>query len=716
VSIDLLLDQARAALRAARFPEAADLFGRCAALQAENPEVWFLLGACLDRCGKPADALQAFANAERLQPGYPQAANAQAAMLSAMGRWQEALDAFDRALAAAPDDAQTLTNRGIALETLSHAEQALRSYDAALELDPQHLGALNNRGALRLRLGQPELALEDHCRFVALAPASPTGHYNCAETYAAMLRDQEALAACEAALQLAPRHVKALIVRGLMLSSLGRSDEARDVLQTARSLDPGLFAETFKTAGFDPADACLMSPEFLYCLRGKERLRHCDWSGYEEFLTRFSDVANALTGGHDEPDYTALAYLAIFLPISPAVHFKLARQIAARVANRCGSVARRPREPGRRIRIGYVSPDFRTHPVAHVMCDLYARHDRTAVEVYAYSLHPGDDGPLRRKIMAGCDVFRECSEWPTAKIVESIRDDGIDILVDLAGYTDLARPDIFAWRPAPINVSLIGYPGTSGAPYMDYRITDPVASLPGEQQYYTEKLVYLDSSCLPYSNDTQIVGAGSRKDHGLPDDAFVFCSFNNPYKIEPTIFSSWMTILKQVPNSVLWVFAPTPAVKAHLIAEAEKRGIPPERLICAPGLPLELNIGRYRLADLFLDTHFYNGHATTLDPLWAGLPVLTWAGTNFAGRIGASHLTHLGMPELIAHSQVEYEQLACRLATRPHEMRATREKLATLRSTSALFRSDTMARALERAYQEMWRRYQAGLEPASFAL
>jgi predicted O-linked N-acetylglucosamine transferase (SPINDLY family) len=350
------------------------------------------------------------------------------------------------------------------------------------------------------------------------------------------------------------------------------------------------------------------------------------------------------------------------------------------------------------------------------MCGLYARHDRSAVEVYAYSLHPGDDGPLRRQIAAGCDVFRECSEWTTRSIVECVRDDGIDILVDLAGYTDFARPEIFAWRPAALNVSLIGYPGTTGAPYMDYRITDPIASPPGEEQYYTEKLVYLDGSCLPYDNHTEIKDAGSRQDHGLPDDAFVFCSFNNPYKIEPTIFSAWMNILKKVPSSVLWIFAPIPAVKAHLIAEAKKRGVDPARLICAPGLPLALNIGRYRLADLFLDTHFYNGHATTLDPLWAGLPVLTWAGANFAGRVGASHLTHLDMPELIAESASEYERLACHLATHPEAMRDVRRKLAVLRSTSPMFRSETMARSLDRAYIEMWRRCEAGQEPAAFTL
>jgi predicted O-linked N-acetylglucosamine transferase (SPINDLY family) len=716
VSIDTLLDQARAALHASDFLKAADLFRKCTVLQPDRPEAWFLLGASLDRCDKPADALQAFAEAERLDPDYPQAANAHAAMLSALGRWEEALAAFERALVRAPGNSQILTNCGIALEKLGCHDQALRSYDTALAVDPEHLGALNNRGILHLKCGAPAAALEDHRRFVAHAPASPIGHYNCAETYAAMLMDQESLAACDATLRLDPHHVKALIVRGLMLSSLGRSDEAGDVLKTAKGLNADLFAETFRNAGFDPADASLMSPQFLYCLRGKERLRNCDWSNYEEFLTRFADTAEALQGGKDEPDYTALAYLALFLPISPSVHFKLARQIATKVQSRCGSIVRREREKDRRIRIGYVSPDFRTHPVAHVMSGLYGLHDRSAFEIYAYSLHPGDGGPLRQQIVAGCDVFRECTEWPTQKIVECIRDDGIDILVDLAGYTDSARPDIFAWRPAAINVSLIGYPGTSGASYMDYRITDSIASPPGEEQYYTEKLVYLNGSCLPYNEKTVIEDAGSRKDHGLPQDAFVFCCFNNPYKIEPTIFSVWMNVLQKVAHSVLWIFAPTPAVKAHLIAEAERRGVDPARLICAPGLPLELNIGRYRLADLFLDTHFYNGHATTLDPLWAGLPVLTWAGSTFAGRIGASHLAHLGMPELIAESASEYERMACDFATQPGVMREVRKKLGALRTGSPLFRSETMARNLDQAYLEMWRRYEAGQESASFTL
>jgi protein O-GlcNAc transferase len=713
--IDQLLEQARAALRAGRFAEAAELFGQCIALDAHDPQTWFFLGASLDRSGRPADALQAFVGAERLDPNFRNAANAQAAMLCALGRTEEAVAAFERALALDPRDPQVLTNLGIALEQLGRNAQAMQSYDAALEADPQHPGALNNRGVLRLKDGRPEAALEDHLRFVANDPGNPIGHYNCAETYAALLRDREALAACDVVLRLDPRHVKAMIVRGLVLSSLGRPEEASSTLKAAERLSPELFAETFRIAGFDAKDATLMSPEFIYCLRGKERLRRCDWSGYEEFLPRFAGTVETLQGHDDEPDYSALAYLALFLPLTPAVHFNLARQIGTKVQKRCGAVARHAREPGRKIRVGYVSPDFRNHPVAYVMCRVYGLHDRTAFEVYAYSLHPDDAGPMRPRIAAGCDVFRECSAWPTMQIVEQIRDDGIDILVDLAGYTDHARPDIFAWRPAPINVSLIGYPGTTGAPYMDYRITDRVASPPGEERYYTEKLVYLAGGCLPYNECTIVKDAGTRKDHGLPDDAFVFCCFNNPYKIEPVVFSAWMNILKKNPGSVLWLFAPIAAVKANLSARAQQSGINPVRLVWATGLPLELNIGRYRLADLFLDTHFYNGHATTLDPLWAGLPVVTWAGEHFAGRVGASHLAHLGMPELIAASAADYERLACHLATDRGALREMRRKLAALRSVSPVFRSETMARNLDRVFLQMWQRHAAGQAPASFA-
>jgi predicted O-linked N-acetylglucosamine transferase (SPINDLY family) len=616
-----------------------------------------------------------------------------------------------------PGDPHILANIGMAHEKLGHDTEALHYYDAALKSDPRHLGALNNRGILLLKTGDQEAALADHLQFVAAAPDNPVGHYNCAETYAALLRDEESLASCDAALRLNPRHTKAHIVRGLMLAGMGRFDEAGRALQTAKDLDPALVKDTFRSAGLDAAGLSATDPRYIYCVRGKERLECCDWSGYAEFVGTFSKLVTAQSGAHDRvPDYSALAHFSLALPLPPEAQLTLARNAAAAAQARCETVSPRPHTAGSRIRIGFVSPNFRSHPNAHLTCRLYSLFDRTRFEVYAYSLQPDDGSAVRGRIAAGCDVFRECANWTTQRIVESIRDDSIDILVDLAGYTDHARPEIFASRPAPINLGYLGFPGSTGAAFMDYRITDRIASPAGQERYFTEKLVYLPGSCMPYDDSLLIEPPGSRQDHGLPDEAFVFCCFNNTYKIQPEVFAVWMKLLQTVPQAVLWIYARTVAVEKNLRREAARHGIDPQRLIFAPPQPLTKHIGRYQLADLFLDTLYCGSHTTSLDALWAGLPVLTCAGSTFAARLCASHLSHLGLPELIVESVEHYAERARELAADAPRLAAIRATVGAARSSAALFRTETSARNLERAWIEMWRRHLAGQAPASLAV
>jgi protein O-GlcNAc transferase len=704
------LAEVRAIMATGEYARAASMLERYLHGNLEDEQGWFLLGACLDRCGKPAQALVAFEAAERLRPSFPQAINAQAAMLFTLGRWEESLSTYQRTLPLLPNDPLILANTGIVLEKLGRIDEALTHYRYALESDPHCAPALNNRGSLLQQLGRHDEALTDHLQFAQRFPNDAGGHYNCAQSLAALMRDEEALCSADAALQADPRHVRAHIVRGALLSGLARFEEARIAFDCARALAPMLFRHVLIEAGINSDD-----PEYLYCLRGKDRLQRCDWNGYAEFVARFADIAQRLSTGAAPADPAALAYFSLFLPLPPHVHFALARRTAALIQARAGSLAPQPRRHDR-IRIGYVSPDFRIHPVAHVLSRLYELHDRGEFEVYAYSLHPNDGSGLAVRIAQGCDVFRECHDWKTDRLARQVRDDDIDILVDLAGYTDFARPELFAWRPAPINVSLIGYPATTGASYMDYRITDGIASPPDEDRYYTEKLVRLAGSCLGYDDQFIEEDAGGRSEHGLPDDAFVFCCFNNPYKIEPGIFAVWMSILKQTPHSVLWLYSPRREVESNLLREAARHGIASGRLVFAPPLPLARNAGRYRLADLYLDTPIYNGHATTMDALWAGLPVLTWQGETFAGRVGASHLTHLGLREMIASNADEYERLACSLASDPEALRVLRDKVAQMRDRSRLLRSDTLPRHLEEAYREMWRRHEAGIPPVSFDL
>jgi predicted O-linked N-acetylglucosamine transferase (SPINDLY family) len=369
----------------------------------------------------------------------------------------------------------------------------------------------------------------------------------------------------------------------------------------------------------------------------------------------------------------------------------------------------------RPIRIGYLSADFREHAVAHLTAELFERHDRQRFEIFGYSMGPDDANAMRRRIEGGVDHFVDVKDLSNAEAAARIHHDGIDILVDLMGHTGRARTMIAAQRPAPIAVNWLGFPGTMGAAFIDYILVDAVVVPPEHQPFFAEKLVHLPH-CYQ-ANDTQrpIGATPTRAECGLPDQAFVFCCFNNEYKLTPRFFAIWMRLLAAVPGSILWLLG-TDAMKRNLAREAAARGIDPARLIFAGRQPLEDHLARHRLADLFLDTLPYNAHTTASDALWTGLPVLTLLGEGFPGRVAASLLGAIGLPELVTRSEEDYENMAVKLATEPLMLRGMRERLAANRLTAPLFDSAGFARRIERAYAEMWRRWRAGEAPAAFAV
>lgn len=706
---------AQEALSNGAFARAAQLLGQCTRQQPEHPSAWFLLGASLDRCGNLLGAAQAFSRTETLDPTHPQAANALAAMLSMLGRKQDALAAFRRALLLNPGDAQILTNIGIISEQLGRQEEALACYDAALASSPDDLGALNNRGALLLKLQRPQQALDDHLRFAALAPANTAGHYNCAEAYSALSREDDAIACCNAVLQREPGHMKALFLRGALLASTGRFPEAIADLDQARHTDQRGFAAMLETATLDPGQPSASNVRNIYCLRGLDRLLACDWRDRARLTQNIEQMAHPAT----QPDHTishaGIPLNALALPLRQETQLALARLVAADIGRHYPAAAALPPAPtdsAGRIRIGYVSPDFQEHAVGHLLRGFFRQHDRHAFAVHAYSLQTGKDSPVRRDIIAGCEVFRDVAGMTAAAIADLIRRDGIDILVDLAGYTTHAHPEIFAARPAPLNIAYLGYPGTSGSDWMDYFVTNPVASPAGQEQFFSEKMIYLPHGCFPYPHEQEIAPPRDRQFHGLPQDAFIFCCFNHSYKIEPLVFAAWMRLMHRLPESILWLHAPHAAVADNLSAEAAAQGIDPARLVFAPHVPLPEHLARYQIADLFLDTFLYGAGTTGMDALWAGLPLLSCPGRTYTSRFGASHLAALDLPELVAGSQADYEERAFHLATHPAELQAIRQKLAAQRSHAPLFRTEQLARHLETGYRQAWDRHRAGLPPA----
>jgi predicted O-linked N-acetylglucosamine transferase (SPINDLY family) len=368
-----------------------------------------------------------------------------------------------------------------------------------------------------------------------------------------------------------------------------------------------------------------------------------------------------------------------------------------------------------RIRLGYLSADFAQHATASLAVELFERHDRARFEVTAYSYGPDDGSPLRRRIERAFDRFVDIRALPHRAAAQRINADEIDILVDLKGYTQHARPRIAAYRPAPVQVSWLGYPATTGAPFIDYVVVDSFIVPPNEQQHFTERLVHLPGCYQANGRNREIAAsAPTRRDCGLPPDGFVFCSFNNSYKITPEVFAIWMRLLAAVPGSILWLLASNDLVERNLRREAEHRGVAPSRLIFAPRAPLAEHLARHRHADLFLDTLPCNAHTTASDALWAGLPLLTCIGRTFAGRVAGSLLAAIGLPELMTTSPEDYERTALTLARDRRRLDELRDRLRRGRETSQLFDSSRFASNLEVAYDRMWRTWCAGEGPASF--
>src|SRR5258708_5721704 len=374
--------------------------------------------------------------------------------------------------------------------------------------------------------------------------------------------------------------------------------------------------------------------------------------------------------------------------------------------------------PGReRIRLGYLCGDFHQHATAQLMAELFEQHDRERFEVLAYSYGPDDNSAMRARLASAFDRLVDIRALSHLDAARTIHADRIDILIDLKGYTHHARPAISAYRPAPVQVSYLGYPATMGADFIDYIIVDPFVVPQDQQPFFSERLVHLPGSYQVNDRKREMAGAaGSRQDWGLPAGALVFCSFNNSYKISPAIFDIWMRLLRSVPGSVLWLLETNDLVKDNLRLEAGKRGVEAGRLIFAPIVSPAEHLGRHRHADLFLDTLPCNAHTTASDALWAGLPVLTCSGDTFAGRVAGSLLVATGLAELVTGSLEDYEGTALALARDPQRLGALRDRLENNRGASALFDLPKSTANIEAAYARMWQTWSSGQEPAAFSI
>jgi predicted O-linked N-acetylglucosamine transferase (SPINDLY family) len=602
------------------------------------------------------------------------------------GHAQAAFELFSRALAVDPRNAAAYSNRGNTLLDLKRFDEALASFDQALAIQPDFADALNNRGNALQALQRHAEAVDSYDRALAIRPGNAQALTHLGNVLQGLRRHEEALASYARALAIKPDQAEALTSRGNLLVDLKRFDDA--LTSYARALS--------------------VRPDYPHLLGNwvHTKMKVCDWSG---LAAAFDHLAAGIAAGR--PVASPFAILGTPLPSS------LQRKCAEMLIAAKFPAVTSPGDTGfaarhDRIRLGYFSADFYSHATAYLMAGLFEAHDRSRFELVAFSSGPPASDPMRARLEAAFDRFIDVRETSDADIALLARSLEIDIAVDLKGFTQDGRTEIFARRAAPLQVSYLGYPGTMGADYIDYLIADRTL-IPAEHVGdYAEKIAYLPHTYQ--SNDSRRAIADqqfTRQAAGLPEQGFVFCCFNNNWKITPAVFDIWMRLLQQVAGSVLWLFEDNPTAGRNLRAEAQKRGIAPERLVFAPRMNLPEHLARHRLADLFLDTLPYNAHTTASDALWAGLPVLTRLGETFAGRVAASLLKAVGLPELVTDSPEAYEALALELATDQQKLAALRQRLAANRLTQPLFDTALFARHIEAAYTAMWERHQAGLRP-----
>jgi predicted O-linked N-acetylglucosamine transferase (SPINDLY family) len=695
---------------------------RAIALRPDDAGAHSNRGNALRDLGRYDDALASYDRALVLQPDFLEAGCNRASVLQAMRRYEEALAGFDAAIARAPNHANAHRGRGNVLRDMGRAhaalvsfstaiglavdsavahndggnalydlrryDEALASFDRAIALRPDYAEALNNHGNALQALQRFDEALASYGKAIALRSDFAEAFYNRGNTLVATQRIAAALADYDQAVALSPDHTYAHRARGVTLAALRRYKEALVSLERARHLAP----ET----DWLPGDILFVKRQI------------CDWTADE------ADVAAVETavrlGTRAVSPFTIASISG-----SPAMQKQAAEIFARALYPPVDQLGAPPFHDGRgKIHIAYISADFREHPMMHLMAGLFEHHDKSRFELTALSLSPATDDDSHQRVRKTFDRFVDVHLMPDREVAALARRLQVDIAVDLMGYTTGFRTGIFSYRPAAVQVQYLGFPATMGAGYIDYIIADRVVIPSEATPHYDENVVHLPDSYQANDRHRPIAASPpARTEQGLPPEGFVFCCFNNNYKITPKVFDSWMRILLRVEGSVLWLFEDNQDATTNLQMAAEARGVLARRLVFAKRVPLADHMARHRLADLFLDTRPYNAHTTASDALWAGLPVLTQIGDTFAGRVAASLLHAIGLPELVTTTAEAYEGLAVALAACPDRLRSIRSRLDVNRLTTPLFETARLTRHLEAAYSTMHARAAAGLGPTA---
>jgi protein O-GlcNAc transferase len=618
------------------------------------------------------------------------------AALDAAGDFHGALAAFDMALAAMPGDARLHYSRANTLAKLNRLDQAIAAYDSCLQLDPSHISARYNRATVHARLQRWDDALAGLDQTLSQAVNMADAWNNRAGVLQAMGRYEEALASVARVLNLRPSDAGAYYNAGIMLLVLNRFEEAVQAFEHTLQINPS----------YSDALGCL----------GSAALRACDWARLERLTPVLLDAVSK--GSAVVPPLTLLAISDDPLLQRRCAEINTRRSLAGTALEKDdppplwdGTAYRH-----RRLRIGYVSSDFCDHPVANQLAGLLEHHDREQFEIIGFANGREDSSAMRQRIVTACDQFHLIGGMGSLDAARLVREQEVDVLVDLNGQTMGWRPGIFKYRPVPVSVAYLGYAGTTGTDFIDYVIGDAHVTPFDLAPAMSEKIVQLPHTFWPSDPDLPSPQKMSRAEAGLAKEGFVFCCFNSNHKIRPDIFDCWTRLLHAVPGSVLWIREGSPGMNQHFCAQAEKRGIDKSRIVFARRMEsFARHLDRLHQADLFLDTFPYNAHATASDALWAGVPVVTLQGRSFVARVASGFLANLGLDELVTSRIADYEALALALAKDPVRLAAIRDRLWQARASAPLFNVTGVVRALERAYREMVDRAETGARPFQVA-
>lgn len=637
----------------------------------------------LQKLGRSEDAIAAYDAAIELVPGSPDAHNYRAIALRDLGQFTDALASCDQALRLRPGYSEALNIRGLILKSMGKLEEALANYDDLVARAPQFADAYNNRANVLAQMKRLDEALSDYDTSLSLRPISGTCHSNRGNVLLDLDRTEEAIASYREAIRQQPDSSDAYVNLGNALSERRQLDQAIESYEAALRIN----------RNHDSALGHLLH----------RKAQICDWSKLDLPV----DMDRIGTWGRGISPFSMLG-----IDDSLQRHLKRSQVWVAGQLPAARPLLARSSSRSEKLRIGYFSADYHNHAMMYLAVRLFELHDQDRFETHAFSFGPASQDLMRQRAIAAFDEFHDVRSLSDAAIAELARDKGIDIAIDLSGYTRGNRAGIFAYRAAPIQINYMGFPGTMGADFIDYIIADQTIIPASSISSYSEKIIFLPDT-YQVNDDRRAISDRqfTRHELQLPDNGFVFCCFNNTYKITPDAFDVWMRLLMEKPGSVLWLMESNSWVKTNLRKEASARNIDPDRIVFASPMPLPEHLARHRHADLFLDTFIYNAHTTGSDALWAGLPIVTKTGESFASRVCASLLNAVGLPELVACSVEDYERLALELASDIDRLSAIRTKLSADLNETALFDSQRFTRAIEKAYQLAYDRHLNGLSP-----